>query len=150
VIPAFFGCAGRADLSRWRANHLFDEVAGSLPAGAEECVMPRSIDLDGRRGMAAQLATERRRLSRAIAVDQGEIRARREAMEKQLFAAPATEWPEAIDKMRYLLMLLGEISGDPRVHRMIQSVLADCERLAGDGPAGGDGRDSERRRREKD
>jgi hypothetical protein len=110
--------------------------------------MPKAIDLDRRRGMAAQLATEKRRLSRAIALDQRQIRARRQAMEKHLFGAAATTWPEAIDKMRYLLMRLGEISGDPRVHRMIQSVLADCERLVGDGSAGRDGSGAKMPRRD--
>jgi hypothetical protein len=110
--------------------------------------MPKAIDLDGRRGMAAQLATQKRRLNRAIAIDQRQIRARRQAMEKQLFAAAATTWPEAIDKMRYLLMRLGEISGDARVHRMIQSVLADCERLAADEPAGRDGKNVKAPRRD--
>lgn len=92
--------------------------------------MTESTDLDARRGMAAQKATEKRRKGRAVALDQSELMARREEMERHLFAAPAADWPEATEKTRYLLTLLSQDVSDPRIQRMVGGLLADLERLS--------------------
>lgn len=94
----------------------------------------RTIDLDEHRGMAAQKATELRRLRVGVQTDQAALRARQHALEKMLLAQPAAGWPEAVEKARYLLALFAETPAgeDPRRQRLIADVLADFERLLGD------------------
>jgi hypothetical protein len=91
--------------------------------------MTKSTDLDSFRGMAGKRAAQRRRETRGVALDQAELRARRTELEKNLFAAKAADWSQAIDKARYLMSLLGEASSDPRVRRMIEAALTDFETL---------------------
>jgi hypothetical protein len=55
-----------------------------------------TIDLDGRRGMAAQKATRMRRQLAAVDADHAALRARQEELEHLLLAAPATDWVEAL------------------------------------------------------
>ena len=94
----------------------------------------RTIDLDQHRGMAAQKATELRRLRAEVEADHAALKARQDALETMLVAAPASGWPEAVEKARYLLNLFAETSAgeDPRRQRLIADVLADFERLLGD------------------
>lgn len=89
------------------------------------------VALDQHRGMAAQKATEVRRLLAEVAADQAALRDREEALEGQLVAAPATSWAEAAEKARYLLKLFAAapVAQDPRRRRLIASVLADFTRL---------------------
>jgi hypothetical protein len=100
----------------------------------------RPIDLDRRRGMAAQKATELRRLEHGFAAEQAMLKARQDELEKFLDAAPATNWPEAVERASYLLALFAATSEaqDPRRKRLIASLLADFDRLlaqSSDGPA---------------
>jgi len=53
--------------------------------------------LDAHRGMAAQKATELRRLRSEVEADQAALHARQRDLEDLLAAAPATNWPEAIE-----------------------------------------------------
>lgn len=94
----------------------------------------RTVDLDGRRGMAAQKATELRRLSVEVQVDQAALQAQEDALETMLAATPAAGWPEAIEKARYLLGLFARSPGaqDPRRRRLVADVLADFDRLLDD------------------
>ena len=94
----------------------------------------RTIDLDQHRGMAAQKATDLRRLRVEVEADQQSLRARRDTLETMLMSAPAAGWPEAVEKARYLLTLLAEtpVGEDPRRQRLIADVLADFDRLLGD------------------
>ncbi len=89
------------------------------------------VFLDGRRGMAAQRATELRRLEVDVEADQDVLRVNRDAIEKSLLSEPATTWREAADKARYVLRLLAahEAQGDTRVALLIAAVLADFDRL---------------------
>ncbi|HWE21602.1 MAG TPA: hypothetical protein VG758_31235, partial [Hyphomicrobiaceae bacterium] len=66
----------------------------------------RPISLDHHRGMAAQKATELRRLVAEVEANEKSLRDRQEELEKQLVATPAATWPEAAEKARYLLGLL--------------------------------------------
>jgi hypothetical protein len=52
-------------------------------------------------------------------------------LETQLLTAPATCWPEAAEKARYLLKLLAAtpIAQDPRRQKLIANVMKDFERL---------------------
>jgi hypothetical protein len=94
----------------------------------------RTIDLDEHRGMAAQKATELRRLRVGVQADQAALKVRQEALEKMLLALPATGWPEAVEKARYLLTLFAETPAgeDPRRQRLIADVISDFERLLRD------------------
>ncbi len=65
----------------------------------------KTIDLDQHRGMAAQKATELRRLLADVEENEKELRLRQDALESHLLAAPAANWHEAADKARYLLNL---------------------------------------------
>lgn len=94
------------------------------------------VVLDERRGMVAQRLTEVRRHLAAIEADQAALRDRRDELERFLLAAPAATWPEAAEKARYLLGLLGQTSvgRDPRRQRIIAGVLDDFERLSAPDP----------------
>jgi len=91
-----------------------------------------TIDLDGRRGMAAQKATELRRLLSEVEADQQALRQRQQELEEQLLAAPASGWSEAADKARYLLSLFASTPAgqDPRRQMLIARVLEDFMRLS--------------------
>ena len=89
------------------------------------------IELDTHRGMAAQKATELRRLVGEVAADREKLKARQDELEKFLVAAPATNWPDAVEKARYLLSLFAATSEaeDPRRKTLIANLLDDFERL---------------------
>lgn len=95
----------------------------------------KPVDLDQHRGIAAQKATDLRRLLAEVAANERALRATQDELEAQLIAAPASSWEAAADKVRYLLSLLASTpSGqDPRRKRLIQAVLDDFERLSGKG-----------------
>jgi len=88
------------------------------------------VDLDGRRGMAAQKATEIRRRLQEVQVDQAALKARQAEFEKFLLAAPAENWAELAEKVRYLLQLFAADAQDPRRQKLIASVLEDLGRLS--------------------
>ena len=92
----------------------------------------KTIDLDQHRGMAAQKATELRRLlSERGDRREGITRSRQDELETQLLAAPALNWHDAADKARYLLNLFAATPAaeDPRRQKLIAAVLADFKRL---------------------
>jgi hypothetical protein len=95
-------------------------------------VTDKPVELDQHRGMAAQKATELRRFRAEVAADERKLRATHDALEAQLLAAPASNWEEAADKVRYLLSVLAATpSGqDPRRKLLIQAVLDDFSRLS--------------------
>jgi hypothetical protein len=94
----------------------------------------KTIDLDRHRGMAAQKATDLRRLLGEVEANQRELRLRQDELESHLVAAPAANWNEAAEKARYLLDLFAATlsAQDPRRQALIAAVLADFERLAQD------------------
>jgi hypothetical protein len=94
----------------------------------------KTIDLDRHRGMAAQKATELRRLLTDVETDQKTLRLRQEELESHLVASPAANWHEAAEKARYLLNLFAAslTSQDPRKQKLIAAVLDDFKRLSGD------------------
>lgn len=89
------------------------------------------VALDDRRGMAAQKATELRRRLELVAADQESLRLRQAELEKFMLAAPASDWPEAAEKARYLLGLFAATpqARDPRRQRLIADVLDEFTRL---------------------
>jgi hypothetical protein len=92
----------------------------------------RPVDLDHHRGMAAQRATELRRLLAEVANNEKTLRATQEDLEMQLIAAPATTWEEAADKVRYLLSVFAATQSgqDPRRKILIKAVLNDFDHLS--------------------
>jgi hypothetical protein len=84
--------------------------------------------------MAAQKATELRRLLADVEVNEKELRRRQEELEAHLLAAPALNWHEAAEKARYLLNLFSAslTAHDPRRQKLIAAVLADFKRLLGE------------------
>ena len=92
------------------------------------------VDLDRHRGMAAQKATDLRRLLAEVAANERALRATQDELEAQLIAAPASNWEEAADKVRYLLSVFAATpSGqDPRRQALIKAVLDDFSPLSRD------------------
>ncbi len=95
----------------------------------------KTIDLDQRRGMAAQKATELRRLLADVDANEKALRLRQDQLESHLLAEPATNWHEAADTARSLLNLFAatRAAEDPRRQKLIASVLADFKRLSDEG-----------------
>jgi hypothetical protein len=91
----------------------------------------KPVELDMRRGMAAQKATELRRLLSEVAANEETLRARQHELEDQLLASPALSWEEAAEKARYLLSLFASsLAGqDPRRQMLIARLLEDFVRL---------------------
>ena len=94
----------------------------------------KTVDLDQYRGMAAQKATEVRRLLAEVKANQKALRERQDALEAHLIAAPAANWPEAVEKANYLLTLFAATpeGQDPRKRKLIAAVTEDFARLSGE------------------
>jgi hypothetical protein len=82
--------------------------------------------------MAAQKATDLRRLLADVEANEKALRLRQDELEAQLVAAPAADWPDAAEKARYLLNLFAAslAAHDPRRRKLIAAVLEDFDRLA--------------------
>ena len=91
----------------------------------------QTTNLDDHRGMAAQVATELRRMRAEVEADQASLRERRDELERLLGAAPSADWADAVEKTRYLLSLFAETSAaaDPRRQALMDGLLADFDRL---------------------
>ena len=92
------------------------------------------IELDKHRGMAAQKATDIRRVLAEVEVNAKLLRDRQGAVEIQILAAPADSWPEAVAKARYVLNLYsaGLPPTDTHHRDLVAAVLADLTRLSGE------------------
>jgi hypothetical protein len=92
----------------------------------------KTIDLDQHRGMAAQKATDLRRLLADVEANEKALRLRQDELESHLLAAPAANWDEAGGKACYLLNLFAATlaAQDPRRQKLIAAVLADFKRLS--------------------
>jgi hypothetical protein len=98
-------------------------------------VTDETIELDRRRGMAAQKATELRRLLADVEANEKALRLRQDELESHLLAAPSANWHEAADKAGYLLSLFAATltAQDPRRQKLIAAVIDDFKRLSGEG-----------------
>jgi hypothetical protein len=94
----------------------------------------KTVDLDKHRGMAAQKATDLRRLLGEVEANAKALRLRQDELEAQLAAAPAASWAEAAEKARYLLGLYADTlpAEDARRRKLVAAVLEDFERLTRD------------------
>src|ERR1700754_4181330 len=90
------------------------------------------LDLDKHRGMAAQKATDLRRTLIEVENNARELRDRQADLESKLLSSPATSWPEAAVKGRYLLNLYaaGLSPEDTRHRDLVAAILDDFTRLA--------------------
>ncbi|MDB5636871.1 MAG: hypothetical protein JWP51_1779 [Bradyrhizobium sp.] len=92
----------------------------------------KPLDLDSHRGMAAQKATDMRRILADVENNAKDLRDRQGILENQLLSAPAASWPEAAAKARYVLNLYaaGLPLSDTRHRDLVVAVLADFARLS--------------------
>ena len=90
------------------------------------------IELDKHRGMAAQKATDIRRVIAEVEANAKLLRDKQGIVELQLLAVPATSWPEAVAKARYVLNLYsaGLAPNDTHHRDLVAAVLADLTRLS--------------------
>jgi hypothetical protein len=93
-------------------------------------------NLDAHRGMAAQKATDLRRLRSEVEADQEALRRRQAELEDLLAAAPAADWHDAVEKARYLLGLFAQSldASDLRRRKLIDRVMADFDHLLDKSP----------------
>ena len=92
----------------------------------------KPLDLDKHRGMAAQKATDIRRILADVETNARDLRDRQASVESQLLSAPATSWPDAAAKARYVLSLYSAgLASDDTHHRdLVAAVRADFARLS--------------------
>jgi metal-dependent amidase/aminoacylase/carboxypeptidase family protein len=82
--------------------------------------------------MAAQKATDLRRLLADVEANERLVRDRQSELERHLVAVPATSWDEAATKARYVLNLYsaGLSVHNTQQRELVAAVLADFTRLA--------------------
>jgi hypothetical protein len=92
------------------------------------------VDLDRHRGMAAQKATDIRRVLADVEANAKLLRDRQGIVEIQLLTVPAASWAEAAAKARYVMNLYAaELApADTRHRNLVAAVLADFARLSGE------------------
>jgi hypothetical protein len=90
------------------------------------------VDLDKHRGMAAQRATDIRRVLADVEANAKMLRDRQGVVEMQLLAVPSASWPEAAAKARYVLNLYAAgLAPDDTHHRdLVGAIIADFARLS--------------------
>jgi hypothetical protein len=95
-------------------------------------VSDEPLDLDKHRGMAAQKATDIRRILADVENNAKDLRDRQAVLENQLLSIPAASWPEAAAKARYILNLYAAgLAVDDTHHRdLVSAVLADFNQLS--------------------
>ena len=93
------------------------------------------VELDSHRGMAAQKATDLRRIVAEAEAHAAGLRERQLQIEQELLGAPVASWSEAAAKARYVLNLYyTSLSVQDTHHRdLVASVLQDFARLDNEG-----------------
>jgi hypothetical protein len=92
------------------------------------------IELDKHRGMAAQKATDIRRVIAEVEANAKLLRDGQGVVEIEILAVPAFSWPEAVAKARYVLNLYSASLAPTDTHHrdLVAAVLADLTRLSGE------------------
>jgi hypothetical protein len=90
------------------------------------------VTLDSHRGMAAQKATELRRLQAEVEANEQMLRDRHDELQMRLVASPSANWEAAAEKARYLINLLAgtTTAQDARWRKLIDAVFEDFDRLS--------------------
>ena len=98
-------------------------------------VTDEPLDLDKHRGMAAQKATDIRRVLADVESNARDLRERQGVLESQLLSVPAASWSEAVAKARYVLNLYaaGLAPADTHHRDLVAAVFADFARFSNDG-----------------
>jgi hypothetical protein len=92
------------------------------------------IELDKHRGMAAQKATDIRRVIAEVEANAKLLRDKQGVVEIEILAVPAISWSEAVAKARYVLNLYSASLAPTDTHHrdLVAAVLADLTRLSGE------------------
>ena len=92
------------------------------------------IELDKHRGMAAQKATNIRRVIAEVEANAKLLRDKQGVVEIEILAVPAISWPEALAKARYVLNLYSTSLAPSDTHHrdLVAAVLVDLTRLSGE------------------
>jgi hypothetical protein len=92
------------------------------------------IELDKHRGMAAQKATDIRRVVAEVEANAKLLRDKQGVVEIEILAVPAISWPEAVAKARYVLNLYSASLAPTDTHHrdLVAAVLADLTPLSGE------------------
>ena len=95
----------------------------------------KTIDLDQHRGMAAQKATELRRLLAGVEENEKALRLRQDELESHCWRRRRRIGKKPPKRPRYLLNLFATTlaAEDPRRQKLVAAVLADFKRLSGEG-----------------
>jgi hypothetical protein len=95
-------------------------------------VTDKPLDLDKHRGMAAQKATDIRRILADVENNAKDLRDRQAILENQLLSIPAASWPEAAAKARYVLNLYaaGLAPADTHHRDLVTTIIMDFARLS--------------------
>jgi hypothetical protein len=95
-------------------------------------VTDKPLDLDKHRGMAAQKATDIRRVLADVESNARDLRDRQAALESQLLSVPAASWPEAAAKARYVLNLYaaGLAAADSHHRDLVAAIFTDFAQLS--------------------
>jgi hypothetical protein len=90
------------------------------------------VDLDKHRGMAAQKATDIRRVLADVEANAKVLREHQGVVEAQLLSVAASSWSEAAAKARYVLNLYASAlpPADSHHRDLVAAVLADFARLS--------------------
>jgi hypothetical protein len=90
------------------------------------------VDLDKHRGMTAQKRTDIRRVLAGVEANARILREQQQELEVQLLSMPASSWPDAAAKARYVLGLYAATLGvqDQQHRKLVDAVLADFARLS--------------------
>src|SRR6185437_4872920 len=130
-------CPASRGASSWSSCSTRHEILRRLLAGGgtmgASAVTNHLIELDQHRGEDAQKATKTRRRLHEVQCDQAALKECQAEFERYLIVVPATTWPEAAARARYLIQLLADAADaqDTRRHELMASVLGDLERLSG-------------------
>lgn len=97
-------------------------------------VSDEPLNLDKHRGKAAQRATDVRRALAEMENNARDLRERQGELENELLSIPATSWPEAAAKARYVLNLYAARLGpaDTSHRDLVAAILVDFARLSSD------------------
>lgn len=92
------------------------------------------IELDEHRGMAAQKATDIRRVIAEVEANAKLLRDKQGVVEIEILAVPAISWPEAVAKASYVLNLYSASLAPTDTHHrdLVAAVLVDLTRLSGE------------------
>ena len=95
-------------------------------------VSDKPLDLDKHRGMAAQKATDIRRILADVESNAKALRDRQGILENQLLSVPAASWSEAAAKARYVLNLYaaGLAPADTHHRDLVAAIFAHFARLS--------------------